>query len=174
MRGGGRRGLSSERGRVVQDAFDPWADVENLADSLEELIESVRQAAASRRSLSNQEKLVKQLMQETRDLLQAIDGLPAPSGRDAVRPRLPKRHSRRAPLTIEKRPIANETVRGPIDGDVFRAARIAMKLSQGEVALQAGTTQASLSKIENGLVRPSPDLSLRLVHALAMTKDHGG
>ncbi len=54
-------------------------------------------------------------------------------------------------------------------GEVLQTARRAQRLTQAQLAEQAGVTQAALSRYENGLREPEPDVLDRLAHVLGVT-----
>ncbi len=55
-------------------------------------------------------------------------------------------------------------------GDVVVTARIARGLTQEDLAVKASVTQAALSRYENGLRAPEPDIVRRLAAALGVTE----
>ena len=59
---------------------------------------------------------------------------------------------------------------GEFNPDLLRISRQARGWSQTELSKQSGVSQASLSKLENGLIRPSDDVLARVAGALYVPK----
>ena len=57
------------------------------------------------------------------------------------------------------------------NADMLDLARGARGLTQAEVAQAAGVSQAMLSKVENRLIQPTPDLTARLATALGFPEE---
>ena len=138
----------------MPDLASTSVEVEDLVDSVELLVETVREAQREKATLKAQEKLVAELMDETRALLAVLE---APAGKPAA-----------VGLTDAPRPRTPGLILTHSELLAIQASRKRKGLSQAELARQVGITAPSLCNVEKGRQKPTPELLERIHQALGM------
>jgi len=149
----------------MPELTDSAAHVEDLVDSVELLVEAVREAQREKATLKAQEKLVKELAVETRALMVAIDGEPEPVKVKPVESR--GKRGTKASVSSDLVPTPPSTEPQAL---AIKVARKAKGLSQWQLAEKAGTTGPHISNVENGRCKASSALLERIYKALGMEK----
>lgn len=137
-------------------------EVEDLLDSVELLVESIREAHRMEGKLKAQEKLVKELATETRQLLTVVDAPPVPVPA-APAEKQPAHGKARVP---KARPSGHALTR--IDALLMKAYREKLGLSQAGLAKKVGVSGVHVCNVENGRAKPSAELLGRIRQALGM------